>query len=203
MPVSILLAATALAAPQYSVDLDDYPDKALAMEKSAAVLADVTVTPHGNMIRCETIDSTGDPDLAQRICKIFKAKRHRPARYANGKPAWFVERDVYKMFLPGTSPVSAIAALRKPDAILEVAALPPGMQTLDANVIVAVDTQGHVTGCAPDAGDEVTPVIRAVCGNTDTVAREVFRDDSGNAVPYVTRLRFRLQIAAKGTAPVS
>lgn len=203
MPVPILLAAAALAAPQYSVDLDDYPDKAMELEQSAAVLADVIVTPKGEMTRCEAVDKTGDAALADRICDIFQSKRHKPAQFASGEKAWFVERHVYKMFLPGTSPASAIAALRKPDAILEVAALPAGMSALDANVVVAVDTEGDIIGCGPDAGDDASPVTQAVCANADIVPHEVFRDGDGTAVPYVSRMRFRLQVAAADTAAAS
>lgn len=203
MPVSILLAAAALAAPQYSVDLDDYPDKALELERSAAVLADVTVTPKGEMTRCEALDSRGDADLAGRICKIFESKRHKPARFADGTAAWFVERDVYKMFLPGTSSASAIAALRQPDVILDVAALPSGMTALDAKVVVAIDAKGEITDCGPDAGDKSSAVIDAVCANADKAPHEVFRDESGSPVPYVSRMRFRLQVAAADAAPAS
>lgn len=193
MPYSVLLAAAALSAPAFSVDLDDYPDKAMRMNKSAAVLADVVVNPKGEMIRCDTVGTTGDADLAERICGIYDSKRHRPARFADGSPAWFVERDVYKMYLPGTSPAAAITALRKPDLILEVEALPAAMKSLDAMVVVAVDANGQVTDCAPDAGDDLSAVTEVVCANAGKARHEIFRDGTGTAVPYVTRMRFRLQ----------
>ncbi|WP_141521581.1 hypothetical protein [Novosphingobium sp. PC22D] len=196
MPFFSLLAAASLAAPGYSIKLNDYPDKALEMGKSAAILADVVVDPKGKLVRCEKLDTFGDAELADEICKIYETKRHEPAHFANGEPAWFMERDVYRMFIPGTPTRTAIDTLRKPDAILEVNALPPGMETLDALVVIAIDEAGEVTDCGPDVGDEPSPVIQAVCANADVVPHDVFTTPDGNAAPYVSRMRFRLQVAA-------
>jgi hypothetical protein len=203
MPVATLLAAAALSAPVLQVDFDDYPDKAMSLGRSAAILADVAFDPNGRMTRCETLNSLGDPDLAGRICKVFQSKRHKPARLADGSAAWFVERNVYKMFIPGTPVGDTVGKLRQPDAILDVAALPAGMRTLDAMVVVAVDANGDISDCGPDAGDEDSPIIQAVCTNADIVPHEVFRDQSGTPVPYVSRMRFRLQVAAADTKPAS
>lgn len=195
MPLSLILSAAALTAPVYAVTLEDYPDKAFDKEQSAAVLADVVVDPKGRMLTCTVEKSDGAADLAARICSIYEKKRHVPAHFGNGDPAWFAETDVYRMTLPGTSASAAIEALRDNDAVFQVSSLPAGMDHLDAKLVVAVDVSGAITDCGPDAGDSESVVTQMVCSNTAVIPRDVFRTPEGEAVPYVSRIRVRFTLA--------
>lgn len=188
---SLLFAAAAvtLSAPTLSqgLSIDDYPQWAMVSGSSAATLVRVAISPSGQVTECVSLQRFGDKALAQEACKLLKRRRLTPATLRSGEKvhAFF---DSFVLFvMPETEQGDQMARLKPaPDLVVTVASLPKDLD-VDIGVLIAVDATGKVIDCGAANEIDSKALVAAACSQRNLFPATKRLDQSGLAVPYVTR----------------
>ena len=181
--------------------VQDYPEWAVNKSSSAAALVRLLVDPTGKIVRCETVATEGNANLAAQICVVARHHKVHPAITADGSPAWSQAMTMARFYIPGAAEADRIAKLgQSPDAELTVNRLPGGAGMIDVKVVLAVDEQGVPTLCTTDPRSDVggnpAALAAAVCANRATLGLKTVTAPDGHPLRYVTPLTVRL-IAAR------
>jgi len=193
MTALMLAVAVGLSAPSLIKDIgpNDYPTWAVKKNASAASVVRVVIDPQGKPIECTTLSEIGDPQLARAVCGIVTQKRYRPAMLRNGQNVRAILDTLITFFIPDTDEGKKIGALRQvPDAELTVNRLPKNEQA-DVSVILAFDTEGRVTDCAPSENEKLLSLANLACDQRALFDNALQRDQSGQLIAYVTRKKIR------------
>ena len=161
MSFLMIMAATAISAPlPIKAKPAQYPTEFLAAEKSAAAVLELVISPEGKIVQCRMLETHGDEQFAQRLCRLQNPRSWAAATDEHNAPAFGVVRNLSRMFVPETPEGDKIAKLAPlPDLELSVSALPASVQSrLDAKVSLWVDATGSVTQCEPRP-EQIVPSV--------------------------------------------
>jgi hypothetical protein len=190
-----LIAVLALSAPEVAplLALDDYPEATAADDKSAAILAGITVDPTGQIVSCVAESEYGDRMLAKRICPTVMRKHTTAAQFADGRPAYGYIHTLLRVYDASSANSGRVAGLtQQRDFTLKVKALPRGEHEARGRLALAVDAGGAVTDCRSAALPSEMVLPASVCADSAALKQKVRTDGAGQPVPYVTEVTFRL-----------
>jgi hypothetical protein len=173
----------------------DYPREDLKAGRSAGTLVAYAIDPKGKLVQCRKMAAVGDVALSGRICAIVATHRYKPARRANGEPAYFIAHDMVKFFTPDTPQGATVMRTQPlPDMDLRVSGLPDGKKQISGDLLLDIDETGQATDCAL-AADNKEPGLLSLCSSLALFKLGVEHDVAGKPVRYVTHLRVRLSTA--------
>jgi hypothetical protein len=201
MTALMLAVAAGLSAPTLvkNIGPGDYPTWAIKKNASAASVVRVAIDPQGKPTECTALNQVGDLQLAGVVCGIVTRKSYRPAMLRDGRKVHAILDTLITFFIPDTDEGRKIGALRQiPDAELTVNQL-PGKEQADVTVVLAVDTEGKVTDCAPSENEKLLSLANIACDQRALFDNALQRDQTGQPIAYVTRkkIRFSSSTASK------
>lgn len=175
MSFLMMVAATAVSAPlPTNAKPVPYPTEFLAESKSASAVAELVISPKGKIVQCRLLETHGDAQFAQQLCRLQTPYGWTAATDAQGAPAFGVVRTLFRMYVPETRQGDDIAKLvLLPDLELSVSALPASARDhLDAKVSLWVDAAGSVTQCDPRPEQSVPAVyLKLACKQAQSLIK--------------------------------
>lgn len=189
-----LLAGLTAPSPSLAFLIDDYPSWALQKEASAASVMRVVVEPNGKVSECTTLHEFGNSRLAKEICGILKRKRLKPARLRDGQQVHAVLETFISLYMPDTDGARDIMNLQMaPDAELTVAGL-PNASAQEVRIVLAYDTDGKITDCAPSKAEKNIQLADVACRQRSLFDNAVQKAPSGRPITYVTTKRIKFTV---------
>lgn len=175
---------------------NDFPTWAVAKGVSSGSLVRVTVEPTGRVSRCEDVSFVGDPILAKVACNVLNGKRLKPATLSNGAKVHATGVTMIKFTIPDTAEGKRIDAIHlKPDAEIIVNRLPK--KDPDVSINLSYDSAGNVIDCAPTQWEKDKSLAEMACSQRSIFDGAIFKDSTGQPVPYVTWKRVRFTVASQ------
>ncbi|HTG39122.1 TonB family protein [Sphingomonas sp.] len=162
----------------------EYPRMLANRNVDGFARAQITAAPSGKVIRCEVVVESGARELDEALCAAYAVAKARPARDADGQPAYgtFTHSIVYRIGDRSvTTPPMA-------DMSLAVNRLPPGSDPfVRREAALSVSATGEVVGChnlrkegTPD------PLDKALCDVATTrLSLKPALDEQGKPVPSI------------------
>ena len=192
LPVLMLAAATAqLATPQPAkpiITLQDYPEDAVEREMQGAVLFDVYVDPLGKPLGCK-VERVFETDFGAVTCRKVQRTTFKPARDAEGNPAYGRFQSILNFWLPDVEGKFKYPLARLPDLSFTVKPSPALGPSRVVKLAAQIGVDGKVTECAP-GGDKADVVwATAACSRLKLEWKdEPLQDARGTKRAYVREI---------------
>lgn len=163
---------------------------------SAAILVELTVAENGKILACQSSTIMGDKSLGSVVCGIIKRRKMAPATFRDGKVAFSRFRSLLRLSIPGGPLSEKVATAEQPaDLVIDVKALPGGVNSRFASLVVAHDATGKVVDCEqlPSRRPEEVQFSGA-CATVGGYSAEPLKLSDGSAVPFVSKLKVEFHI---------
>jgi len=181
-----LQTATAAEVLKNTTSVDDYPLLSVLRDEEGSAYSRVTISPTGEMERCDIIKSSNIRRIDEAVCKIQKDFRFKSAKDHHGNPVygiiekWFSFRTYSKLNLKSYSVDTVLQINRLPDKSPE---------NPIARLILTVDESGKLENCDIETSSGSTFLDKIACdAGVNASSIKPAQDAMGTAVRSVQRL---------------
>ncbi len=178
----------------------DYPADARKRGEEGAILFVTLNSPEGRIVRCDIIQSQLSSELNDRTCTLITARaKFRPATDETGAPAYSEWQTRIEWTLPDRRRPPATQTVTMPvDMEIQVQKLPEGAREKGVDILVKIDTEGHVTHCQgikPDKDE--TKLVNVACAQARALSLEGAKDNDGRPIPLIRSMLVAFRVPAQ------